>query len=118
MKYTNEYDTHPLSGSVEANNTLYVSGQICLKDGNLMNESIKAETLQTLENLKKQILDAKFDFKKVVKVTIYTTDLKSYADINSVYADYFEKPYPAREVVEVSGLPLDARIEINAIVVK
>lgn len=107
----------PYSQAVLANGTLYVSGQIALKDGNLMNESIEAETEQVMENLKAVLEEANMNFDNIVKCSIFIKDMNNFGTINEVYGKYFGEKPPARETVEVARLPKDVNVEISCIAV-
>lgn len=110
----------PYSHSVLAGNTLYISGQIALdaETGNLINETIEAETHQVMKNLQAILLEGGMGFGDVVKCTIFVKDLNNFAKINEIYGSYFVFNPPARETVEVSRLPKDVNVEISAIAVK
>ncbi|HVZ57413.1 MAG TPA: RidA family protein [Chitinophagaceae bacterium] len=109
----------PYSQAVRAGNTLYVSGQICLDPatGELRNGSIREETRQVMENLRAILQEAGMDFSRVVKCTLFITDMKQFAEINDVYGQYFTGHYPARETVQVAALPRFVQVEISLIAV-
>jgi 2-iminobutanoate/2-iminopropanoate deaminase len=110
----------PYSHSVLAGNTLFISGQIALhaQSGELINESIEAETHQVMKNLQAILQEAGMGFADVVKCTIFVKDLNNFGKINEIYGSYFPLNPPARETVEVSRLPKDVNVEISAIAVK
>lgn len=110
----------PYSQAVLVDNTLYLSGQICInpKTGNLVNGDITSETKQVMNNLLEILKEAGFDFSNVVKTTIFVKDLGDFATINTTYGEYFSTDFPARETVEVSRLPKDVHVEISCIAVK
>lgn len=109
----------PYSQAILAGNTLYVSGQIALgQDGQMVNESIEAETHQVMHNLSAILQEAGMSFAHIVKCSIFVKDLNHFQAINEVYGSYFEAQPPARETVEVSRLPKDVRVEISCIAVK
>jgi 2-iminobutanoate/2-iminopropanoate deaminase len=109
----------PYSQAVKVNGRLYVSGQIALKpDGTLDTSSIRNECRQVMENLSAIVKSAGFEVGRIVKTTIYTTDLKQFSAINEVYGSYFTSDPPARETVEVKSLPKGAHIEISVIAEK
>ena len=108
----------PYSQAILSDRTLYVSGQICLNtNGDLMNNSIKEETIQVLKNIENILKEANMTFNNVVKTTIFLKDLNNFLEVNSIYAKYFQNHLPARETVEVSRLPKDVNIEISTIAV-
>ncbi|MDR2007858.1 MAG: RidA family protein [Alphaproteobacteria bacterium] len=108
----------PYSQAIKAGNMLFVSGQIPLNHSDATIPSgIEAQTKQCLENLLAILAEAKMTTENVVKCGIFIRNMEDFAKINEVYSTYFKKPYPARFVVEVSRLPKDVLIEIDAIAV-
>jgi 2-iminobutanoate/2-iminopropanoate deaminase len=103
---------------VIAGNLLFVSGQIPLNpsDGSLVSDSLESQANQVFQNLRAIIQEAGTSFEHVLKLTIYLTDLENFAAVNKVMESYFHEPYPARATVEVSRLPKDVEVEIDAIV--
>ena len=111
----------PYSQAVLVNNILYVSGQVGINIDNnkLITESIEAETKQVMDNIEAVLKEANFNFENVVKSTIFITDMKNFSKVNKVYGSYFKEEFaPARETVEVSALPIGARIEISVTAIK
>lgn len=110
----------PYSQAILAGNTLYCSGQIAFipETGELLKGDLEEETAQTLDNLGEVLRAAGMDFDNVVTCTVYLTDMNDYAQVNEVYARYFNASPPARAAVEVSALPRGARVEITAIAVR
>ncbi|MFY9242389.1 MAG: RidA family protein [Polaribacter sp.] len=111
----------PYSQAILSGNTLYTSGQIAInpKTGELVLSSIKAETKQVMENMKAVLAAAEMTFENVVKTSIFISDMHNFTEINSVYAEYFNKETaPARETVEVANLPKFVNVEISMIAVK
>ena len=108
----------PYSQGVIAGNLLFVSGQIPINpaDGSLVSDSLESQANQVFENLRAIIQEAGTSFEYVLKLTIYLTDLENFAAVNKVMENYFSQPYPARATVEVSRLPKDVEVEIDAIV--
>ena len=107
----------PYSQAVQAGNLLFVSGQIA-KDpatGIMKNDSIKEEATQVMNNLKAVLDAAGLGMDNVVKATIYLTDMNDFKKVNEVYGSFFKGTYPARETVQVSNLPANAKIEISVI---
>ena len=108
----------PYSQAILIDNTLYVSGQIALdsKSMKMIGETVEEETEKVMKNIKAILIEAGFTFENVIKATIFIADMDDYSKMNSVYAKYFNlKTAPAREVVEVSALPKNAKIEISVI---
>ena len=111
----------PYNQAVFVGNTLYTSGQIAFNPVtmHLVLENIEVETKQVMENLKAVLEAAEMTFENVVKTTIFITNMEDFARINTVYATYFdESTAPARETVEVAGLPRGVNVEISMIAVR
>ena len=107
----------PYSQAVKSGNTLYVSGQIPIDQatGNLIENSIEDETEQVMKNLSYILAEAGLTFQDVLKCSIFVSDMGNFARINDVYGKYFQENPPARETVEVSGLPKGVNVEISCI---
>ena len=111
----------PYNQAILSNGTLYISGQIPLdpKSGELVSGDIKAETKQSMENLKAILTEANMTFENVVKSSIFLSDMNQFTQVNEVYASYFNaETAPARETVEVANLPKFVNVEISMIAVK
>ncbi|MDN3677312.1 RidA family protein [Flavobacterium paronense] len=111
----------PYNQAVLVGNTLYTSGQIALHPVTmeLVLDDIKTETKQVMENMKAVLEAADMTFDNVVKTTIFIMNMGDFASINSVYGSYFdEKTAPARETVQVAGLPKGVNVEISMVAVK
>lgn len=107
----------PYSQAVRVGDRLYVSGQIALdKNGQLDSSSIAVETERCLHNIKSIVESAGFNLQAVSKCSVFMTDLRGFKEMNEVYSRYFTNQAPARETVEVKGLPRGAHVEISAIV--
>ncbi len=100
--------------------TLYISGQIPLNPltGKMVKGDLEAETRQAMDNLGAILKQAQMDFSNLVKVSIFLMDMGDFPEINRIYGAYFNAPFPARETIQVAGLPLGARVEISAIAVR
>ena len=107
----------PYSQAVKTGNLLFVSGQIPLnpQTGALVTDGIEAETHQVMKNVQAILTAAGTTLEAVVKTTIFLKSMDDFAKVNGVYASYFTGNYPARETVEVSRLPKDARVEISVV---
>jgi reactive intermediate/imine deaminase len=104
------------SQAVRAGDTVYLSGQIPLDPRSMqVVEGFEAQARQVFDNLRAVCRAAGGDFDRVVRVTVYLTDLGDFAKLNEVMAGYFRQPYPARVAVGVASLPRGARVEIDAI---
>ena len=110
----------PYNQAILTNNTLYISGQICIdpSTGNLKNRDIEDETHQVMQNLKSILSEANMNFSNVVKTTIFITDMNQFGAINAIYGKYFDAEFPARETVQVSALPKFVNVEISMIAVQ
>jgi len=108
----------PYNQGVQAGNMLFVSGQIAINPatGELLQGDIQAETRLVMENLKAILAEAGTDFSKVIKSTIFLMDMGQFGQVNEVYGSYFDNATaPARETVQVSGLPKGVKVEISVI---
>lgn len=111
----------PYNQATLINGTLYISGQIPIDPatGELVSGDIKAETRQSMENLKAILDEAEMTFEDVVKTSIFISDMNQFGQINEVYGSYFNADTaPARETVEVANLPKFVNVEISMIAVK
>jgi len=110
----------PYSQGILSGNTLYAAGQIALdpETGKMDTLNIESEIHRVLKNLGAVLDAAGMNYNNIVKTTIYTTDLKYFKTINTLYGEYFTTGFPARETVQVAALPARARVEISAIAVK
>lgn len=105
----------PYSQAVVFGNLLFTSGQIPLnpENGQLVEGGIREQAEQVFRNLKGVLEAAGTDFSKVVKTTVFLKDMNQFADLNEVYASYFQTHKPARSTVEVARLPKDVLVEIE-----
>ena len=106
----------PYSQAVKTDNMVYVSGQLAMDPETLelVGGNVQDETRKVLQNLQ-VVLDASgTTLSKVVKTTVFIADMNDFPKINEVYAEFFAENPPARACVEVSRLPKDARVEIEA----
>jgi 2-iminobutanoate/2-iminopropanoate deaminase len=111
--------TSKYSQAIVVGNTIYLAGQIHLTpDGKLLEGTIEEQTHQVMKNLKAVLEEIGASFSDVVKTTAYITDRANYRKVVEVYGSYMSEPYPARETVCVSWLPLEAKVEISMIAVK
>ena len=105
-----------VSGEAE---TLYVSGQLPINPATAtMPETIEEQTLQSLDNLGAILAEGGFSYDNVVKTTVLLDDIKDFAAMNAVYAEYFKGEKPARMCYEVAALPMGAKVEIDCIAAK
>ena len=105
----------PYSQAVIANGFMFASGQVAFNPvtNELVLEDILSETKQVMENIKAILEEAKLSFEHVVKTTIFLSDMQLFAQVNEVYASYFESNFPARETVAVKTLPRNVNVEIS-----
>ena len=104
------------SQAVRAGDTVYLSGQIPLDPKTMqLVEGFENQAKRVFENLRAVCRAAGGDFDRVVRVTVYLTDLANFAKVNEVMATYFRQPYPARVAVGVASLPRGALVEIDAV---
>jgi len=110
----------PYSQAIRAENLLFLSGQISInpETNEFIDGDIEIQTEQVLKNIEAILEAGSSSLEDVVKVTIYLQDIKDFALVNKIYSKYFEKSLPARSCVEVSNLPKNAKLEIDAIAIK
>lgn len=107
----------PFSPAVLDGDRVYTSGQIAQDPatGQLIGGGVAAQTEQVFHNIEALMTAAGKSLADVVKVTVYLTDMRHFAEMNEVYARHFVAPYPARTTVAVAALPLGAAVEIEMI---
>jgi len=104
----------PYSQAIKANGFIFCSGQIPLTpEGKLNTGSIEEQTHQVLTNLSNVLKAANSSLNKVIKTTVFLSNMNDYIKVNKIYASYFKKNKPARATVEVARLPKDVKIEIE-----
>lgn len=109
----------PYSHAVEADDTLWVSGQVGIDPatGQMVPGGIEAETRQALRNLEAVLKAAGYSARDVVQTQVFLADMNDFAAMNAIYAETFRSDPPARATVQVARLPRDARIEIACVAV-
>ena len=109
----------PYSQAVQAEKTIYVSGQLPVDPatGEFTGEDIKAQTKQSLTNIKNILASAGADMSDVTKTTVLLQNIADFGAMNEVYAEFFTEPYPARAAFQVAALPKGAKVEIEAVAV-
>jgi 2-iminobutanoate/2-iminopropanoate deaminase len=107
----------PYNQAIQYGDMLFISGQIALEGqtGHLVQTDIQAETAQVMKNLQQILEAAGMDFSNVLKTSIFLMDMGQFAQVNEVYASYFTSAPPARETVQVAGLPKGVNVEISMI---
>jgi 2-iminobutanoate/2-iminopropanoate deaminase len=110
----------PYSQAVATSGLLFVSGQIPMNPatGEIITTGITDEAKLVMENLKGILDEAGVGFDSIIKTTIFLTDMQTFAQVNEVYGSYFTANFPARETVEVAGLPKGVNVEISVIALK
>ncbi|MDE7073507.1 MAG: RidA family protein [Odoribacter sp.] len=110
----------PYSQAIEANGTLYISGQlpVDVNTGKFVEGGIKEQTEQSLKNIGYILEEAGYSYANVVKTTCLLSDIANFASMNEVYAKYFTSECPARAAFAVKDLPLGALVEIEVVAVK
>lgn|SRR5699024_124 len=107
----------PYSQAIRAGDFIYISGQIGVNPENgEVADGIENQTNQVLKNIQAILKEAGTDFSKVIKFTIYLASMDDFETVNEIYGSYLQKPYPARATIEVSKLPKDVLVEIDAVV--
>ena len=107
----------PYSQAIQVGNIIYTSGQIPIDPatGSFVEGGIKEQTRQSLLNVKAILEEAGLTMGNVVKTTVFMADMNDFADMNTVYAEFFAEPYPARSAVAVKTLPKGALVEIEVV---
>lgn len=107
----------PYSQAVKYNKMVFVSGQIPINpaNGQLITGSITDQTRQVLSNVSAILQEAGSNLDKVVKATVYLTNMQDFDEMNKAYSEFFINNKPARVTVQVAALPKGASIEIDAI---
>lgn len=107
----------PYSQAVLTGNMLFVSGQVAFDPatGDLIQETLEAETTQVMKNLQAVLTAAGATFDNVVMTSIFLADMGDFAAVNAVYGKYFTADFPARATVAVKTLPRNVNVEISVI---
>ena len=106
----------PYSQAVKSNGLLFLSGQIPLTtNGEMCEGDFEARTRQVFSNIKGLLQSADLTFKSIIKVNVYLIDINNFSVVNQVMEDLFDAPYPARALVQVSALPKNSEIEVEAV---
>ena len=109
----------PYSQAIRTEELIFVSGQLPVNaQSGKMPETVREQTRQSLENIRHILEEAGSGMEKIVKTTVLLQHMSDFADMNEVYASFFEKDYPARACYEVAALPKGALVEIEAIAIR
>ena len=105
----------PYSQAIKTGNLIFTSGQIPFTaEGKLVSADVKEQTLQSLQNLKNILEKAGTGMDNIIKCTVFISDMDQFAQVNEVYQQFFNEPYPARSCVEVNGYikgPVELRLQ-------
>lgn len=110
----------PYSQAIEVNGMVFLSGQIPVDPatGAFVEGGIVEQTTRVFENIRQILAEAGLTTANIVKTTVFLADMAMFADMNGVYAQYFEGAFPARSAVAVKALPKGALVEIECIAVR
>ena len=110
----------PYSQAIEANGMIFLSGQLPVDPatGEFAPGGVAEQTAQCFENIKSILAEAGLTTANIVKTTVFLADMSLFAEMNGVYATYFEGDFPARSAFAVKALPKGALVEIESIAVK
>lgn len=108
----------PFSKAVRAGNTLYLSGELGMKDGKVVEGGVRQETEQALDNINKTLMSYGYQSSDLVKCMVMLTDMEDFAEFNEGYKAKLAKPYPVRSAFAVADLALGAKVEIECMAVK
>lgn len=109
----------PYSPGVKLGDFIYLSGQLPIdaSTGKMVDGGIKEQTQQVILNIEALLAAQGLELHHVVKTTVFMADLQEFAEMNEVYGSYFTNTYPARSCVQVAALPLNAKVEIECLVI-
>lgn len=107
----------PYSQAIRFGNLIWVSGCIALHpvSGEMMQANIEEETTQVMQNMQAILEAGGSSMAKIIKTTIFLTDMGQFSRVNAIYGNFLTSPYPARETVQVSALPRGAHVEISCL---
>lgn len=110
----------PYSQAIEANGMVFVSGQLPVDPatGTFAPGGVAEQTEQSFKNISSILAEAGLTTANIVKTTVFLADMSLFAEMNAVYATYFDGDFPARSAVAVKALPKDALVEIECIAVR
>ncbi len=109
----------PYSQAIITDSFVFCSGQIGVnpKTGDFVGNTVEEQTKQVMKNLQQVLKEAGVGIEDIIKTTVYLLNMSEFVKMNEVYAEFFQKPYPARATIEVSALPKGALVEIECIAV-
>lgn len=108
----------PYSTANIAGSCCYLSGMLGVnpENGKLAEGGVEAQARQAMSNIRTVLEEMGLNTGSVLKTTVFLADLNDFGKVNAIYADFFGPDYPARSCVQVARLPMDALVEIEAIV--
>ena len=109
----------PFSQAIKTDTYIFTSGQLPIDpiSGEIVGEDVKPQTHQVLKNLKAILEKAGSSLNKVVKGTVFLSNMDDFDTVNEIYSEHFSSPFPARSCIAVSGLAKNAKVEIEAIAI-
>lgn len=110
----------PYSQAIEFNGMLFCSGQIAIVPATdeVLTGDVEVQTRQVISNIDAVLKEAGYDWKNIVKTTIFLTNMGDFAKVNAIYAEKFQELPPARSTVQVSALPKNVNVEIEVLACK
>ena len=107
----------PYSSAVRAGGYVYLSGMVGADPatGRLISDDVEAQARKACENIRCVLAEMSLSTDSILKTTVFLTDLNDFGKVNAIYAEFFGPDYPARSCVQVVRLPMDARVEIEAV---
>ena len=110
----------PYSQAISVPPLVFISGQVGVAPDTtqLVSDDISEQAKQVFSNMREICIEAGGSLENVVKLTLYLTNMDEFAKVNAVMADFFDAPYPSRVTIGVSALPLNAKFEAEAIMLK
>jgi len=105
----------PFTPAIKANGFVFVSGQIGMDPSDKLAEGLEQQARFVLDRVRNTLKAAGSDMSKVVKATVFLTNMSDFSALNGVYAEYFTKPYPARSCIAVKELPKGAIVEVEVV---
>lgn len=109
----------PYTQAIQYGNTIFLSGQIGIdRTGEFVSEDVVQQTKQAMKNIGFVLKEAGLSYENIIKTSIFLKDMNDFPKVNDAYDSYFQDQFPARETVEVSRLPKDAKVEISVVVGK
>ena len=105
----------PYSQAVISDSLVFVSGQLGMKPGGVLAVTVEEQAQLALENILAILKSAGCTMDSILKTTVFLDNMDNFAAVNGVYSGFFSEPFPARAAFEVSRLPLNAKVEIEAV---